>query len=122
MDVREEIKAIAKRLENGEKISEEELKSFMSQARDYMMETSTIVNLSEINKGTIVEPSYIHMNTLGGQKDKTVYYPFTSCSCGAREDSCTPCESYNGAFTKTSLFAVATDGSTIRFSIDKDKT
>jgi hypothetical protein len=123
MDIREEIKAIAKRLAAGEQISDEELKSFMSQARDYMMEHSEVVEQPKFGQSDrFIDPFGENLNTLpkhilhGSQR----YFSFTTCSCGSRVDSCGSCESYDGSAMNTSMFALSEQGTTIRFLKIKD--
>lgn len=125
MDIKEEIKHLAKRLESGEKVSDGEIESFITQARDYLMDTSKIVDLSNVkNIDQINTPLYDATYVASGyvQHNNIKYFGITTCSCGARDDSCLPCESYNGSFVKTSMFAISTEGNSIRFSMDKDKT
>ena len=127
MDVRSEIARIAKRLAT-EEVSDAELQSFVSQARDYMMEHSNVVPAPEQNKlvdvfsvgGTkvqIFQPTHSYTSPTG---EVFHYKPLMSCSCGSREDSCDPCESYDGTAKNASIFGLSEQGNSIRFLTIKD--
>jgi hypothetical protein len=111
MDIKEEIKNIAKRLASGEKISDEELKDFMFRGRDYLMANAIFVDKSYI-PSTKIGYFSPYNNPFGGA--------ITSCSCGSRIDSCNECKDINGDLVFTSMFVFSEQGDIIRFKVVKD--